>query len=453
VTVLDDTSVLLEAAPPHDIKAEQATLGAMMLSPAVADEISEVVLAEDFYRPIHSDVYRAIVELAGRGERPDPIAVAKQLGDDLGRIGGAPYLHTLIETPPTVANGGYYAKIVAELATRRRIGEAGVAITSIARSPDPIAEVRDRAAQTAFDATTDRRESASITPVSELVGPVMEHIEAISQGRIDPGIPTGLKDLDAVIGGMYPGQLIIPAGRTSMGKSVVTQNWVHNAVRHTGRPGILFSVEMSKDEMMQRLLSEVAGVDLTKIREGKLTDADWTNLVAAEGYISELPLHLVDNVRTVPGIRAAARRFRHRVGDLVIVGVDYLQRLQGLDRRRDRHEEVGGFADALKDLAQDMAIPVVAPCQLNRGPENRTGKGANKPRLADLRESGNLEQTADVVALLYRAEYYDKTTTNAGTAEIDVAKNRNGPTETVKVAARLNVQKFSDLARLTLEPS
>lgn len=453
MTDLEDTSVLTEKAPPHDIKAEQATLGAMMLSPAVADEISEVLEAKDFYRLIHGTVFAAITDLAARGERPDPIAVAQQLGDDLGRVGGAPYLHTLVETPPTAANGGYYAKIVAELATRRRIIEAGTQIEQIARSPEPIAEVRDRAAQAAFDATTDRRETAAISPVAELIGPTMAHIEAISQGTIDPGIPTGLKDLDAVIGGMYPGQLIIPAGRTSMGKSVVTQNWVHNAVRHTGRPGILFSVEMSKDEMMQRLLSEVAGVDLTKIREGKLADADWLKLVDAEGYISELPLHLVDNVRTVPGIRAAARRFRHRMGDLVVVGVDYLQRLQGLDRRRERHEEVGGFADSLKDMAQDMAIPVVAPCQLNRGPENRTGKHANKPRLADLRESGNLEQTADVVALLYRSDYYDKNSTSSGTAEIDVAKNRNGPTEIVKVAARLNVQKFSDLARLTLEPS
>lgn len=443
---MPDLAVELRS-PPHDLDAEQAAVGAMMLSPDAADAISEVLTEEDFYRPAHATVFAAIMRLADQGDRPDPVAVTRELDrtGDLLRIGGAPYVHTLVEKPPTAANGAYYASIVAELSSRRRIIEAGVKIQGLGRSPETLVEVRDKAAQTAFDATMDRREKTSITSVGELVGPVLEHLQQITENGVPPGIPTGLADYDRLTGGLHPGQLIIPAGRTSMGKSVITQNWLHNAARFTGRPVILFSVEMSKDEMIQRLLSEVTRVPLAAIREGHVRDDDWHKLAEAEIYIRGLPLYLVDDVRTTQGIRAYCRRFKHRQGDLAAIGVDYLQRLQSLDRRRDRHESVGADADALKDLAQDMAMPVIAPCQLNRGPENRTGRDANRPRLADLRESGNLEQTADVVALLFRPDYYDKNSTRAGEADIIVDKNRNGPTDTVTVVAQLHIQRFCDM--------
>jgi replicative DNA helicase len=444
VTVDVDPGTLDGAAPPHDHDAEQAVLGAMMLSEAVADELSEKLTPIDFYRPVNGEIFATIKDLLARGEPTAAISVAHALGDRLARVGGAPYLSACLEKPPSAASGGYYAKIVIELAGRRRLEVAGHEITALARSPEPLAEVRDRAAQKAFDATVDRRETATVRPVSELVVETMQHLRQLAAGEVDSGIPTGLRKLDELTGGLHPGQLWIPAARTGVGKSVITQNIVHNAVRHTSRPGLLFSVEMSVEEMTQRLLSEVANVPLEKIRSGNLNGVEWQLLDDAQTYIANLPLHFVDNVRTVPGIRSAARRFRQRMGDLCVIGVDYLQRLQGLDRRQDRHEEVGGFADALKDLGQDMAVPILAPCQLNRGPENRTGKDANRPKLSDLRESGNLEQTADVVALLFRPDYYDKNSNRAGQADIIVDKNRNGPTGTVTVDARLHVQRFED---------
>lgn len=443
-----DTASLEGTAPPHDLGAEQAAVGAMMLSPDAADEISEILLTEDFYRPAHATVFAAILALTERGERPDAITVTHELDrtGDLARVGGVPYVLALVEKPPTAANGGYYAGIVAELSARRRILEAGEKIQRLSRAPDTIAEVRDRAAQTAFDATVDRREKTTITSVGELVGPVLEHLQDITENGVTPGIPTGLEDFDYLTGGLHPGQLIIPAGRTSMGKSVITQNWLHNAARFTGRPVILFSVEMSKDEMVQRLLSEITRIPLAAIREGRVNPDDWHKLAEAEIHMQQLPLFLVDDVRTTQGIRAYCRRFKHRHGDLAAIGVDYLQRLQSLDRRRERHESVGADADALKDLAQDFAMPVVAPCQLNRGPENRVGKDGNRPRLADLRESGNLEQTADVVALLFRPDYYDKNSSRPGEADIIVDKNRNGPTDTVTVAAQLHIQRFCNMS-------
>src|ERR1041384_6562405 len=410
----DDERSLLGAAPPHDIEAEQAVLGAMMLSEAVADELSEQVDDSDFYRPKHAEIFRTIVDQLGCGEPVDALTIAHALGDRLAAIGGAPYLHTCIARPPTAANGGWYARIVADLAGRRRLIDAGTKIVQLGRSDQELAEVRDQAAQAAFEATTDRKEAAVVSPVADLISPTMEHLRKLAAGEVEPGIPTGLRDLDELTGGLHPGQLWIPAGRTSMGKSVITQNMVHNAVRYTNRPGILFSVEMSKDEMMQRLLSEVSSVSLARITKGTLTGDEWERIDRAQTYIHGLALHFVDNVRTVPGIRSAVRRFRQRMGDVCVVGVDYLQRLQGLDRRIDRHEEVGGFGDALKDLAQDMNVPVIAPCQLNRGPENRTGRDANRPKLADLRESGNLEQTAAVVALLLRPPDYKKKTKRHG---------------------------------------
>jgi replicative DNA helicase len=435
--------------PPQDIPAEIVVLGAMMLSPAVADEISELLDPEDFYRNHHGAIYAAILAVAAASERPDIITVGHELDrrGDLLRVGGAPFLHTCTERVPSVAMAGSYARQVADAAGRRRLVEAAAEIGMMATSGEELADIRDRAADVAYRATTDQRDRSIMESVGDLVIPELAHVEDIAAGRIPPGIPTGLSDFDRITGGMQIGQLIIPAGRTSMGKSVVTQNWVLNGVRVTQRPAILFSVEMSKREMMQRLLAEIAEVSLASIRQGAITDRDREKLQHAQEVLLTLPLFLVDDVRTTPAIRAYCRRFRQRMGDLALIGVDYLQRLQPTTgkRRPDRHVEVGEWGDDLKTLGQDMSMPVVAPCQLNRGPENRTGKEANKPKLSDLRESGNLEQTADVVALIYRPDYYDKQSTRRGEADFDIAKNRNGPTDTITVAARLHHQRFLDM--------
>ncbi len=442
--------------PPQAISAEQAVLGAMLMSPAVADEISEKLQASDFYRPVHATIFGAILAVAAAGEPPDSMMVAKRLDEDgnLQRTGGVVYLSELMEAVPTAANGGWYATIVAEKAARRRLLEAGTKIAQLALSAGDLAEVREQAATAAYAATTDRRDRALIESVGDLVGPTLKHIDDISAGRVEPGIPTGLTDFDRLTGGNKPGELIIPAGRTAMGKSVLTQNWVLHAVRHTMEPGLLFSVEMSKEMMMQRLLSEISRVPLHVIIDGHPNDDERTKLRTAEQELLSLPLYFVDNVRTTQGIRAYTRRFSQRIAPPVVVGVDYLQRLQSVGRPRDRHEVVGEFADHLKDQAQDMNHVVIAPCQLNRGPESRAGREANKPKLSDLRESGNLEQTADKVVLIYRPDYYDKESNRSGEADLIVAKHRNGPTDTIIVAAQLWIQRFRDMKILgTPEPA
>jgi replicative DNA helicase len=433
--------------PPRDTKAEQAVLGAMMMSAAVADELSERLEPGDFYKGDHATIFSAILAVAANGNPPDPLAVAHYLAeaDSLARVGGAPYLLACLESVPTAANGGHYASIVHDLAVRRRIVDAGLRLMQLGGGPGELAEVVEQAQQTAYDATTDRQDRAVITSVGDLIGATMDHVTDIAEGRIKPGIPTGLSDYDRLTGGHKPGQLIIPAGRTAMGKSVITQNWLLHAARTEVRPVILFSNEMSCDDMMIRILSQVSGVGLGRILTGQLDEVAKTSLARAEQRILTLPLYIVDTCRTVPAIRAFCRRFRQKHDDLAMIGVDYLQRVQPVGQRRERHEAVGEIADQFKDLAQDMAMPVIAPCQLNRGPETRPGKGANRPKLSDLRESGNLEQTADIVVLLFRPDYYDKNSPERGVAYLDVAKHRNGPTDEITVKADLQFQTFRDL--------
>lgn len=448
MTVAEHHEAPAPVGPPHDNLAECITLGAMMLSPAMADAITEIVRARDFYRPAHATIFGAIEILLGKGEQVDAALVAEQLfrTEDLVRVGGVPYLHTLIESVPTVANGPHYARTVAEAAVRRRIVEAAVLATAAAQGGGEIADVRESAQEAMFEATTDLRDRAVVTSVGDLVDPVLDEIERAGRGEIEPGIPTGFTDLDRLLGGgLRPGQLVIPAGRTSMGKSVITQNFLWHAAHTTMRPAVLFSVEMSEGEMMRRLLAEVAGVNLSRLNTGQLYDDDRARLADAAEKIRVTPLFLVDTVRTTPGIRSYLRRFRARMGDLVMVGVDYLQELTPVHtggRRPDRHVEIGDQARDLKVIAQDHAVPMIAPCQLNRGPENRPGK---VPGLADMRESGNLEQAADVAILLHRPAYYDKASPRAGEADFIVAKNRNGPTDSLTVAEQLQFSRFRDM--------
>jgi replicative DNA helicase len=439
----------IDSAPPNNNLAESITLGAMMLNADVAGDVAEIVHREDFYRPAHSTIFGAIAALTDRGAPADAGTVMAELDktEDLVRVGGAPYLHTLVESVPFAANGMHYARQVAELATRRRIIEAAVKSIQAARGGGEVAEVCEQVQTSMYDATTDKRDRAIIISVGDLVEPTVQHIEDVAAGRIPKGIPTGWSDYDRMTGGSRPGQLIIPAGRTSMGKSVFTQNILVNCAGMVREPAILFSVEMDRQDMMTRLLCQIARVPLHTLIHGAITDEDRFRLRRAEEHILTMPLWLVDNVRTVPGIRAYVRRFSQRVTKPAMIGVDYLQRLSA-PGRAERHEEVGAFADQLKDIAQDFSAAVIAPCQLNRGPETRATKNANVPKLSDLRESGNLEQTADVVALLFRPDYYDKASTRAGEADIIIAKNRNGPTDTVTVAAQLHLQKFCDMTTI-----
>jgi replicative DNA helicase len=401
-----------DRSPPQDVAAEQCALGGMLLSKDAIADVVEIVRSGDFYRPTNALIYDMIIDLYARGEPADVITVAAALADsgDLARIGGAPYLHTLIASVPTAANAAYYARIVAERAVLRRLIEAGTRIVALgygagAGSGRDVDELVDLAQQTVYD-VTERRISEDFAILSDLLQPTLDEIEAVgTQGDMMTGIPTGFTDLDRLLNGLHPGQLIVVAGRPGLGKSTAAMDFARAASVRNNLASAVFSLEMSKVEIVMRLLSAESRVPLHSLRSGKLSDDDWTKLARRMGEISEAPLFVDDTPNmTLMEIRAKARRLRQR-HDLKLVIVDYLQLMTSPKRVESRQQEVADLSRGLKLLAKEIECPVVAVSQLNRGPEQRTDK---RPQLSDLRESGSIEQDADVVVLLHRDDYYDK---------------------------------------------
>lgn len=426
-----------------DVAAEQAVLGAMMLSSRAADDVIEILQSQDFYRPSHSTVYAVLVSLLARSEPTDPVALAHALesAGDLNRVGGRSYLHTLMASVPITASAGYYARIVAEHAARRRILDSAVRIGQLAQDMGrDVTDVVDAAQRAVHEATVGRH-SIGVDRVSEYAPDEIAHLVDVVEGRVPRGLSTGLGELDKILGGMLPGQLIIPAGRPGMGKTCCAFGFA-KAVARRGIPSLVVTVEMSKREMTWRLWSDVAEIDLAKFTSGDLTRADLAKIREAEETIDRWPLHIVDTASTIAEIRSVARRFRQRHGRIGVLVVDYLQRLRSTTKHDRRDLEVGSFARDLKSLARELETSIVAPAQLNRGSEGRTDK---RPQLSDLRDSGELEQEADIVILLHREDYYDKETERAGEVDLIVAKHRNGPTDTAAVVAQLHYARFVDM--------
>ncbi|MFG3710796.1 replicative DNA helicase [Micromonospora sp. NPDC047730] len=435
-----------ERTPPQDVDAEQAVLGAMMLSEQAADDVIDILQPRDFYRPIHESLYRLMVSRLGRNLPIDPIAMADALdkAGDLQRVGGAPYLHTLMAKPPTAANGAYYARIVAERAVFRRMVEAGTKIVQLGYGQGDdanrdVEDVVDLAQRTIHDATASNHQ-ATVAAVGDIVDDELAHLVDVVEGRVPKGLSTGLGRLDKLIGGFLPGQLIVPAGRPGMGKSLAALGFAKAAARR-GHPSIIFSLEMSKRELMWRLLSDVGDINSNLFTTGRLSERDLERAREAGREIATWPLHVVDDCHTVAQIRSVSRRFHQRMGSVGIITVDYLQRLRETKAYDRRDLAVGANARDLKFLAQELQCTVVAPAQINRGNENRTDK---RPQLSDLRDSGEIEQEADMVILLHREDYYDQESPRAGEADFIVAKNRGGPTDTVEVAAPLHYSRFQD---------
>jgi replicative DNA helicase len=439
-----------DRTPPQDVAAEQCVLGGMLLSKDSIADVVEILRATDFYRPNHAVIFEAILDLYGRGEPADPITVAAALADSgaLARLGGAAYLHTLISSVPTAANAAYYAKIVGERAVLRRLVEAGTRVVQLgygaaAGGGRDVDDIVDLAQQAIYD-VTERRVSEDFAILNDMLQPTLDQIEAVgSLGGVMSGVPTGFTDLDRLLNGLHPGQLIIVAGRPGLGKSTAAMDFARSAsVRHNLASAI-FSLEMSKIEIVMRLLSAEARVPLGVLRSGQLSDDDWTKLARRMGEISEAPLFVDDTPNmTLMEIRAKARRLKQR-NDLKLIVVDYLQLMTSPKRVESRQQEVADLSRGLKLLAKEVDCPVIAVSQLNRGPEQRTDK---RPQLSDLRESGSIEQDADVVLLLHRDDYYDKESPRAGEADFIVAKHRNGPTDTITVAAQLHLSRFVDMA-------
>jgi replicative DNA helicase len=435
-----------ERTPPHDIAAEQCVLGGMLLSKDAISDVLEVIRPHDYYRPAHQLVHEVVLDLYGRGEPADAVTVAAELTKrgDLTRVGGAPYLHTLIASVPTAANAGYYARIVRERAILRRLVEVGTRIVQLGYSGDGDAdELLDRAEAEIYG-VSDRRVSEDYHPLSEIMPAALDEIEAIgSRGGALTGVPTGFSDLDALTNGLHPGQMVVIAARPALGKSTLALDLARAATVKHGLPTVIFSLEMGRNEITMRLLSAEARVPLHSMRTGQMSDEDWTRLARRMSEVVEAPLYIDDSPNmSMMEIRAKCRRLKQR-HDLKLVIIDYLQLMSSPKRVENRQQEVSEMSRSLKLLAKELDVPVIAVAQLNRGPEQRTDK---KPMLSDLRESGSIEQDADMVILLHREDAYERESPRAGEADFIVAKHRNGPTATVTVAFQGHFSRFVDMA-------
>ena len=433
--------------PPQDNSAEQGVLGAMMLSKDAIADVVETVRGTDFYRPAHETIFDAVIDLYGRGEPADAVTVSAELQrrGELARVGGAPYLHTLVASVPVAANAGYYAEIVREKAILRRLVSAGTKIVQIGYAGEGEVEAIVDTAQAEIYDVTQKRTSEDYAPLSEIMEATLDEIEAIgARGGQMTGVPTGFADLDALTNGLHPGQMVIVAARPGVGKSTLGLDIARSASIQHGMPSVIFSLEMTRTEITMRLLCAEAKINMHHMRNGHMSDDDWARLARKMGEVSNAPLFIDDSPHlTMMEIRAKARRLRQR-HDLRLVIVDYMQLMQSGKRVESRQLEVSEFSRQMKLLAKELNVPVVAISQLNRGPEQRTDK---RPLLSDLRESGSLEQDSDMVILLHREDVYDRESPRAGEADLIVAKHRNGPTQTVTVAFQGRYSRFVDMAR------
>lgn len=433
-------------APPHDEAAEQAVLGSMLLSKDCIADVVRVMAREDFYRHDHQVIFDAALKLFASGGAVDGITVAAALTDsgDLHRVGGVPYLHTLMEKVPTVASATYYARIVNDRAAQRRLIEVGTRITQLgygATDGRTMGEIVSLAQQAVYDMTIDHQ-VGDFDVLADLLTPTIDEI-ASAGTRAQAGVTTGFIDLDRLLNGLHPGQLIIVAGRPGLGKSTVgAGDFVRACSIRAGHASAVFSLEMSKVEMVTRLLSAEARVPLHQLRSGQLHEDEWDRITRRIKEISEAPIFFDDTPSmTIMDIHAKARRLKQQ-HDLRLIVVDYLQLMSSPSRTQSRQQEVSDLSRGLKLLSKEIGCPVVAVSQLNRGPEQRTDK---RPLMSDLRESGSLEQDADVIILLHRDDYYDPESPRAGEADFIVAKHRNGPTDTITVAAQLHLSRFVDM--------
>ena len=432
-----------ERTPPQDLIAEQGVLGGMLLSKDAIADVVEIIRDRDFYRPAHELIYDAIVDLYGRGEPVDPVTVSAELTKrgDIARAGGAPYLHTLISSVPTAANAGYYAKIVRERAILRRLVEAGTKIVQLGYASEGEVDDAVDQAQAEVYSVTERRANEDYVQLSTLLPAALDEIEKISQGVMGEGVKTGFKELDSLTNGLHPGNMIVLAARPAVGKSTLGLDIARHASIHKGDTSVIFSLEMSRSEITMRMLSAEARVALNNIRAGTLNDEEWARLARRMGEISEAPLFIDDSPNlSLMEIRAKARRLKQR-HDLKLIVIDYLQLMTSGKRVENRQQEVSEFSRQLKLLAKELNVPIIAISQLNRSPEQRSDK---KPLLSDLRESGSIEQDADVVILLHRDDLYDNQN-RSGEADLIVAKHRNGPTRTITVSAQLHFARFVDM--------
>ena len=423
-----------ERTPPHDLLAEQSTLGGMLLSPDAVADVVESIRGTDFYVPKHELIFEAILSLYSHGEPTDVVAVTDELikTGDLMRAGGADYLHSLTSIVPTAANSAYYASIVRERALLRRLVEAGTRIVQMGYNGQGEALDLVNNAQAEIYSVTGAEQSEDYVPLEVAVGAAIEEIEA-ARGRDGQmtGIPTGFAGLDQLTNGLHPGQMIVVAARPAMGKSTLALDFARAAAIKHNRPTIFFSLEMGRSEIAMRLMSAEGAVPLQSMRKGSLDSRDWTTIASTRGRINDAPLYIDDSPNmTLVEIRAKCRKLKQRVG-LQMVVIDYLQLMTTGKRTENRVQEISEITRNLKIMAKELNVPVICLSQLSRANESRQEK---RPMLSDLRESGSIEQDADVVIGLYRDGYYNKECENPNLAEAIVLKNRKGQTGTIELS-------------------
>jgi replicative DNA helicase len=404
---------------------------------------------DDFYKPAHGHVFDAVCSLYGQGEPADPVTVADELrrADLLEAIGGPATLISLQANTPATTNAARYARIVEEHALLRRlIGVAGEIAEMGYSLPDDISAAIDRAESMVFQ-VAERRVTDTLKPLHDLLADSLDRLEALyDRGESITGVPTGFLDLDERLSGLQPSTLVIVGARPSMGKTALALGMAAHAAMEGGVPVLYFSLEMSHSELTQRLLCSEARVDSSRIRNGKLLESDWPKISHAIGRLGEAPLYIDDNPNlTIMEVRAKARRLKSRLGNLGLVVIDYLQLMSGRNSAENRQVEVSEISRGLKILARELEIPVVALSQLSRNLEMRADK---RPMLADLRESGSLEQDADVVMFLYRDEIYNPESPERGTAEVIISKHRNGPTGKTDLAFLDHYTRFANMAKV-----
>src|SRR5512140_2381199 len=429
--------------PPQALEAERAVLGAMMLDKQAIGHAVEILDEGCFYRRAHQRIFHAVISLFDRSEEADLVTVPEELKRRgwLEEVGGGAYVAGLMDSMATSANVEYHCRIVLEKATVRKLIDAATDIvTSSFEQRMPASELLDKAEEAIF-AISDRRLKKSFVSLREMMKDTMEQIEERSRLK-NPitGIPTGFMDLDLKTSGFQKSDLVIVAGRPSMGKTAFCLNVAENAALKHHHPVAFFSLEMSKEQLIQRLLCSQARVPGHKLRSGFLRDMEWTNLAVAASRLAETPIYIDDTPSpTVLELRAKARRLKAEI-DVSMVVIDYLQLIRGNAGAENRQQEVSQITRALKALAKELSIPVVALSQLSRAVESRGGD--KRPMLSDLRESGSIEQDADVVLFVFRPSMYEKTDENENQAEIIIAKQRNGPTDTIHLTFLRDLTRF-----------
>jgi replicative DNA helicase len=434
--------------PPQNLEAEESVLGAMLLSPGAIGAVSEVLDASDFYRESHAKVYRAALALYAMGEPVDAITLVDELEErgELEEGGGRVRIHELAALVPATSNAAHYARIVREMATLRGLIRVGSEIQRLGfERPGETAALVDRAEQSVFE-LSQARVTTEFTHIESLLKESFERITQLYEAGVDiTGVPSGFRDLDRLTSGFQPGNLIIIAARPSMGKSALGLCMAANLAVRAEIPCALFTLEMSKQEVTQRLMCSEAKVDSQRLRTGKLAPEDWSRLTAACDKLAKAPIYVDDTGSiSMMEIRSKARRLKTKEPRLGLVIVDYLQLMTSGGTVENRVQEVSQISRSLKVLARDLDVPILAMSQLSRAVEQRHDK---RPILSDLRESGSIEQDADVVMFVYRDEYYNpEETDQQGLAEIILAKHRNGPTGSEKLSFLKRYAKFADLA-------